>query len=215
MPDQLGAPVTLPESEIELFERLFRSLNHLIRGDLSVIQNELSCASSPHGDGDLVGAARRCGSISAKLSTLSSACAPRSCQEVFLDEVLGALGHSAPQSLGHLVGDPGAVRLILSFLPRGIGAQPTSISCERSDATFRLDMAFPRPGSCAQSPARFSSLSGFASAELTEVAVIEGSVADLVMRACGWRVSICAGEGSVEASFLGPVVSCEVSGQAA
>jgi hypothetical protein len=209
MPNHGGSLGTAQESEIELVERLFRALNHLIRGDLSVIQNEISYVVSRHGDHDLRGAVDRCESISAKLSMLSSACAPRGCQEVFLEDIFGALGHSAPQSLGHLVGDPSAVRLILSFLPRALRAQPRSISCERSDTTFRFGIAFACAGTCLQAAAAFPSLSSFASAELGETAVVEAVVADLLMRACGWHASIRAAEGLIEASFVGPVVYCE------
>lgn len=105
------------ESELKLFERLARALLHSIRGDLAVIQNDLSYFASTGTPEDVARAKARCGSISATLAKLACQ-APQGCFAIAVRDLIEPLVIEGPDSEAELFCDRTSLKRALSFIPR-------------------------------------------------------------------------------------------------
>jgi hypothetical protein len=178
------------ENELAIFARFARSLTHLLRGDVSVISNELVYLSSVIDKRELLVSQKRCAAIAEVLSTVSS---------------LGTILHKSPTSIRALADTFGAAEDIASelvvecdaaalgrcgtALRRVLGSWSATVSVV---ASGRVELAFTANALAA--PARYhDSLSSYVSEQGTDdVAVLMSAAVDMIIRGHGWRVSCSA-----------------------
>lgn len=193
-----------PEREIELLERLSRTLLHTLRGDLSLLTSELSYLAGICGEGEVGSALSRCRSMAAKLAALEALRVPRVEGGITLDEILKALDASALTKTRDRDVPGSDLPAAFSFLPRCFSSVPRTYSFEHSGTTICFTMQFaidedtyPRPRGC-------TSLSRFLQGRFPDGVVLEGVVADFILRAHGWSVKIHSEAGDVVCAFAGP-----------
>lgn len=184
---EIGYP--LEESEFELTSRLLRSLVHRVRGDLSVITNDLAYLGTHVDSSELERSRARCASIAHRFSILSALPASPGREHCSVSDV--ATIWSAPVPEGGLRGvgisvDVRAVRYAVKLIFELFGAWRSSIWIE-SDATSLCvcELRFQRALTLQRSYGSFSAL---VAAELGESAVVEGCLIDLVLRDHGWSI---------------------------
>ena len=189
------------ESELILFSRFSRAFTHSMRGDLSVITNELSYLATKLPAGELDRASNRCCQMASTISKIAGL------QSESLVETISIADLSRMFGARNLVLDEGRRYRIdrmrgerLSLMLRYLLGEASQGSLAVSEAKSGLSLTLLGEGP--EGPPRlYGSWSSFSSQERGERYVIEGVVADLLTRGVGWVVSITAGEGSVLASI--------------
>jgi len=189
------------ESELKLFERLARALLHSIRGDLAVIQNDLSYFASTGTSEDVARAKARCGSISATLAKLSHARAPQGCSAIAVRDLIEPLVIEGPDSEAELFCDRTSLKRALSFIPSVLAVSIAEALVEVHEKELLLVLNIFHKSSGADD-LKYPSLSAYAAQELGEGAVIEAAVADLILRDHGCRTSICVGSQAISIQLL-------------
>lgn len=178
------------EPELELFERFARALLHAVRGDLSVVQNELGFLSALYGEENVKSAMGRCRTIAAQLSDLSNARVPGALDRPSVSSVLPGVALKSCLQEWSLLGERESLSFALAVLPELLGA--TIKQANVVSSALRLEI-----GHQPDSVGRFCSLSSFISAEVGELGVVKAVVADLVLRHHGYSVDIEAGPEAV------------------
>jgi len=193
------------ELDIELIERLSRTLLHTLRGDLSVLQSELSYLSGLYAEKEVACALSRCRSIAAKLTTLEAFRAPTERNEgTSLDEILRGLDFEAASIQGAKDFRRSDLQTALSFLPRSLRRSPQSCTFERVSGDVHVTMRLAVENDPFGRPFRGTSLSRFTQGRFSDVTVLEALVADFILRAHGWRVLLeCTGH-DISCTFQGP-----------
>ena len=177
------------ESELILFSRFSRAFTHSMRGDLSVITNELSYLATKLPAGELDRASNRCCQMASTISKIAGL------QSESLVETISIADLSRMFGARNLVLDEGRRYRIDRMLGE---ASQGSLAVSEAKSGLSLTLLGEGP----EGPPRlYGSWSSFSSQERGERYVIEGVVADLLTRGFGWVVSITAGEGSVLASI--------------
>lgn len=197
---QSDAILSLNESPLAVVERLARALLHTVRGDLSLIQNELSYLSTVHGAGELRTAIARCRNIATQLSQLVPAKVPIEFQTVRLSEILAETGGQGPDDEWSLIGDRNSFIAAFSLLPRLLGVSWYNVAEWREGKTPCIKMIIAHRGVIKGS---FSSLSSYVSAEVGERGVVQAAVSDLVLQHLGYAMEVLAREEHVETLITG------------
>lgn len=180
---------SLEESEITLFTRFSSAFSHVIRGDLSVITNEVSYLASLMPSRELERVSNRCSQIAgivSKIAGLQSEEAPVFIDSGELERLFGVERSRVPCSQTIRVDRVRVERFasILRDLMPGVQASIRYPSGAEPLAVILHNRHVPR---CIGT---YSSWSNFAARELGERSVIDAVVADLIIRAHGWRVVI-------------------------
>lgn len=197
------------DSEFTVFSRFSQAFSHVVRGDLSVITNELSYLATRYPTEDLSRVRNRCAQMAAtisKIAGLESSAQLTHMTASELTRIFGALIAAGDEDQ-FVRCDVVKVERFASLVRGMFGSSPITWSS-------RLDSASDR-GSCRitfSSPQKgffereYSSWSEFASKALGERAVIDAVVADLITRAHGWSVSIMTTLGAVSGEISVPLV---------
>ena len=200
-------PQAFNEPELVLFERFARALLHSLRGDLSVIQNELAFICAEYGEQDVQGALGRCRSIAATLSQISLARVPESAEPQPIGQLLPEAQTSADASGISLVGERSSLAFSLAALPSVLGSAVTEVSSAPGGLRVLV-------GHTPAVTGVFRSLSSFVSAEVGEAGIVRSVLSDLVFRHLGYCIEVHSGEAGVELFLLGPGIVRQV-GEAA
>lgn len=190
------------ESELALFGRFSRAFTHILRGDLSVITNEISYLATKLPSGELDRATNRCSQMASTISKIAGLSGEPSIELVSYEEVARMYGAtiSAPQVVGGVFMDRVRAERLALMVRHLFGEEFTScveLSPSGEGMIVQLTAAGP---TCERR--EYVSWSAFAGRERGERYVIEGVVADLLARACAWGVTIRVGEGEVAARVV-------------
>lgn len=196
------------ESELELSARLFRALTHRIRGDLSVITNDLAYLSAVVDSSELERPRARCAQIATTLSALSALSKLSGKESVALRDVLTLFNLSIDTSHAAVVLDKGLAIEALKLTSSLVGGWKSVRM--RSEHTTKLQVLLEGLG-VSQLKQSYSSISAFASSELGEKSVVEGCVADIIFREHGWVLEIGVVDGAATLQFDIPVVLSKAS----
>lgn len=184
------------ETELQIFERFARALLHIVRGDLSVIQNELAYISAVHGEEHVRSSLGRCRSVAGVLSSLSCARVPAPVEPIPVSSVLSGWPTDGALEEWTLRGERESLVSALTALPELLGARVEGAVIASS--ALRIAMRHR-----AAVVGKFNSLSGFVSAEVGELGVIKAVVADLLLRNLGYNVDVEATSSEVVLAVSG------------
>ena len=177
------------ESELAIFSRFSRAFSHVVRGDLSVITNEVSYLATTMPSEDLGRVRNRCSQIAATVSKIAGLKSEVSPSSLKIEDVACIFGARLPASIPDRISlDRIKVERLSSIVRQMLGNTDAPWTAEWSpDYGLALSIQIPKsPGP----RAKYASWSSFAVGELGERAVIDGVVADLIMRAHEWRLGI-------------------------
>ena len=177
------------ESELAIFSRFSRAFSHVVRGDLSVITNEVSYLATSMPSEELARVRNRCSQIAATVSKIAGLRSEIATTPLGLDEAARIFGARLSSSTSEMVSvDRVKVERLASIVRQMFADADTPWIAEwSSDHGLVLSIRIPKsPGQIR----RYASWSSFAAGELGERAVIDAVVADLIMRAHEWRLGI-------------------------
>ena len=189
----MAGEVTSLESEFALFSRFSRAFGHVMRGDLSVITNEIAYLATVMPVGDLQRAKNRSAQMAATVSKIAGLETDIELGEISARELARIFGarevffHNSPRVLVDRVKVERLALTIKQLVSCGELACDMTIGDGPDEAALELRIAVADPS---ERPRQFSSWSSFASRERGERSVIDGVVADLIARAHSWTVSI-------------------------
>jgi hypothetical protein len=189
------------ESELALFSRFSRAFTHSMRGDLSVITNELSYLATKLPSGELDRASNRCSQMASTISKIAGLQSEALAESISIEDLsvmFGARNIVRDERREYRIDRMRGERLALML--RYLFGEPYQASLAVSDTHNGLCLTLVGDGPGGR-PRLYRSWSSFSSQEKGERYVVEGVVADLLTRAFGWTVSITAGEGASLASI--------------
>jgi hypothetical protein len=185
----MASDTPLGDSELAIFSRFSRAFSHVVRGDLSVITNEVSYLATTMPADDLGRVRNRCAQIAAtvsKISGLKSEVCPTLLSADDTARLFGAQVRAYSAEMVSL--DRVKIERLASILRQMLGDGENRWKGEwSSECGLSLSIEIPKPSGPS---ANYSSWSSFATRELGERAVIDAVVADLIIRAHGWHLSI-------------------------
>lgn len=191
------------DTDFALCARLVRSLTHLIRGDLSVITNDLTYLGSlvePH---EVERAQARCARVATTLSKLSALVGPG-------DKLRRPLSALQPLFAGGAfdrVPERATIAVDLSLIGRAVTLLREMSGgwerCEGNADNGYISVQAAR-GTLTTPVERFQSGSDYAAAKLGEGGAIEGCLVDLILRDHGWLMEISVSPGGVVVEFRIP-----------
>lgn len=201
------ADISHGESELTLFSRFSRAFSHVVRGDLSVITNEVSYLATQMPSEELERVRNRSSQMAAtvsKIAGLQSDVSPSLLEVAHAARIFGAV-LTQPSESQLVALDRVKVERLASSLREMFKSSDTTWTAQCSnEESLVLSLRVP---SHLGSGARYASWSSFASRELGERSVIDAVVADLIMRAHGWGLLIDSSEHGLECSMFIPLVS--------
>ena len=185
----MAAELPRGESELAIFSRFSRAFSHVVRGDLSVITNEVSYLATTMPPEELGRVRNRCSQIAATVSKIAGLRGEISTSLITIHEVARLFGASLSAPCSEVVSvDRVKIERLCSILRQMLGDTDASWMAEWSTGEgLTLSIKIPKS---AGSYARHASWSSFAAGFLGERAVIDGVVADLIMRAHSWGLAI-------------------------
>lgn len=198
------------ESEFTLFGRLTRAFSHVARGDLSVITNEVSYLATKLPAAELGRARNRCSQMAATISMIAGLHEEMTTSFVDLRKVLDIFGALYPSDdLSRLISiDRVKIERLASILRQMLPGTDVMWRAQVHNEGEAERLGLFKTVSKVESPsATYGSWSSFASKELGERAVIDGVVADLIMRAHSWTVLISSSPSEVEFRLNIPIGS--------
>ncbi len=199
----MAADTPRGESELAIFSRFSRAFSHVVRGDLSVITNEVSYLATTIPSEDLGRVRNRCSQIAATVSKIAGLKSEVCLSSLRIEEVARIFGARLPDSTSEMVSlDRVKVERLSSIIRQMLGNSDTLWQAEWSpECGLVLSIQVPKsPGPTG----RYASWSSFAAGELGERAVIDAVVADLIMRAHDWRLVIELEERRMRCVIGGP-----------
>jgi hypothetical protein len=201
---------TRGESELSIFCRFSRAFSHVVRGDISVITNEVSYLATQMPSEELSRVRNRCSQMAATISKIAGLQSDLAITRLGPDAVARAFGTVLiPQGEDVVLLDYVKIERLASSIRQMVPSATTPWSAEYSAAN---KLTFSRTVDGFQGlGARYASWSSFASKELGERAVIDAVVVDLIMRAHGWSVSIESSAHSLRFALCVPLVAVEQS----
>jgi hypothetical protein len=187
------------ESELALFGRFSRAFTHILRGDLSVITNEISYLATKLPAGELDRASNRCSQMASTISKIAGLNTELSVELIPYDDIARMFGirELTPARAGGVYMDRVRGERLSLMMRYLLGGELTG-ALEISNPEALLSMHLLTLGPETERR-EYRSWSSFATQERGERYVIEGVVADLLLRACGWGVQIVVGDGRTSA----------------
>lgn len=187
------------ETEFAVCARLLRALSHIVRGDLSVITNDLAYLSAVTSAEELERPRARCASAATTLGKVNVLTGSLSASGVSLAVILREFG-AAPVAESVLIrGDESKVAwiaralrgLLGEFVVRGVAPAPSERFIIECVATGAVMNARPRDLASIQ---RYSSFGDYAARELGEREVVEASLIDLLFHGFAWGLHLMRDE---------------------
>lgn len=179
------------ESELQVCARLLRALAHRIRGDLSVITNDLAYIATIVDPGEVERARARCGRISAGLAHLGAISVTATKEVVPLSRALRAFGISetGDDSAGSVQVEiaQGLLEHCALLLRELVGEWDASWRGDRTRESSTLTVHIRATRDFSD---KYASLGSFAVAQLGERFVVEAGLIDLILRDHGWPVAV-------------------------
>ncbi len=191
------------ESELELSTRLFRALTHRIRGDLSVITNDLVYLSAVVDPSEVDRPRARCAQIATTLSALSALSKVSGKETLPLSEIAALCDLPSESQHEYVAIDKNLIRDALALTRNLVGGWTHIRLLTESPGKVCMLIAGLGVPQLKQS---YESVSSFASSELGEKSVVEGCVADIIFRDHGWRIEIGPVNGDSTVQFEIPLV---------
>jgi hypothetical protein len=184
------------EQEPVIFTRFARSLTHLLRGDLSVISNELAYLSSVIDKRELLVSQKRCAAIAEVLSTVSSLGAALRKRPTALNQVADTFGVATHFSQECMLDcDCTALARCVGALRQALGPWSATLATGQNGAT-ELSIVAP----AVKAPLHYhDSVSSFVFEQgADDVAVLMSAAVDMIIRGHGWSASCSAVGGQCE-----------------
>lgn len=175
------------ECEIVLAERLASSLLHAVRGDLSVISNELSFVGSQYGEELVASSKNRCRSISARLALLGEVRSPSVRSLIPVRQLVSGAPIEGENERISVRCDPHSITRVLHGVQVVAPAAPRNAFFMLDDTSFRLGWTVMQT---MQRQQAYTSLSSFVRDEVGERPVLEAVIADLLVRSHGWQLMV-------------------------
>lgn len=204
----MAADTTRGESEFTIFGRFSRAFSHVVRGDLSVITNEVSYLATQMPSEELGRVRNRCSQMAAAISKIAGLQSDIATTRLGADAAAHIFG-AALEGRGNDVVSLDCVKIerlassIRQMLPPSDAPWMADVSDGCVLTLSRSIQDFQGIGS------RYASWSSFASKELGERSVIDAVVADLIMRAHGWRLALESSPQGLRCSVFIPLVAVE------
>ena len=193
------------ESELAIFSRFSTAFSHLVRGDLSVITNEVSYLATTMPSEELGRVRNRCSQIAATVSKIAGLRGEMSPTPLGVDEVAAIFGARLGSSPSETISlDRVKIERLASSIRQIFADADTPWIAEWSSENG-LSLFLRIPNSRGQTR-RYASWSSFAAGELGERSVIDAVVADLIMRAHDWRLGIELDERCLSCGVFIPAV---------
>ena len=194
------------ESELAIFSRFSTAFSHLVRGDLSVITNEVSYLATTMPSEELGRVRNRCSQIAATVSKIAGLRGEMSPTPLGVDEVAAIFGARLGSSPSETISlDRVKIERLASSIRQIFADADTPWIAEWSSENG-LSLFLRIPNSRGQTR-RYASWSSFAAGELGERAVIDAVVADLIVRAHEWRVGIELDERCISCGVFIPAMT--------
>lgn len=190
------------ETEFAVCARLLRALSHIVRGDLSVITNDLAYLSAVTSAEELERPRARCASAAATLGKVNVITGSLSSRGVPLAAIVREFG-ALPVAESVLIrGDESKVAwiartlrsLLGEFVVRGVAPAPSERFVIECVATGAATNVHPRDSASIE---RYRSFGDYAARELGEREVVEASLVDLLFHGFGWGLDLMREEASL------------------
>lgn len=197
---------TRTESEFSIFSRFSRAFSHVVRGDLSVITNEVSYLATKMPCEELGRVRNRCSQIATIISKIAGLQSELSLSLVGADAVartFGAILNSCSTDVVAI--DAVKVERLASGIRQMLPNGDVAWTAQSLEEGIVLSLYLPHHRGLDE---KYGSWSSFASKELGERSVVDAVVADLIMRAHGWTIAIDSKDGLRCAMHL-PLASAE------
>ena len=202
----MAADTTRGESEFTIFGRFSRAFSHVVRGDLSVITNEVSYLATQMPSEELGRVRNRCSQMAAtisKIAGLQSDVATTQFAAGAAARIFGAVLDNGCDDVVAL--DCVKIERLASSMRQMLPASDDPWTAKMSsEDTMTLSRSVPNHQGAGS---RYTSWSSFASKELGERAVIDAVVADLIMRAHGWRLALESSPQGLRCAIFIPLVA--------
>lgn len=180
------------ESELQVCARMLRALAHRIRGDLSVITNDLAYIATMVDPAEVERSRARCNKISAGLAHIGTLGSCRDTKTALpFGQILKMFGISqvgaAATADTTVEASQGLVELAVLLLRELIGE--ADCSCEDQGHAGGMVVVLKSPV-MSEFSERYESLGAFAAAQLGERFIVEAGIVDLIFRDHGWVVTV-------------------------
>ncbi len=193
-------------TDTSLLAVLSRALIHVIRGDLSVITNDLTYLGGVVSEEEVARAKARCANIAqfvGKLAVLQNSSETRPATLVELLRAAPPAGDLTAGSMTSIIGcnaqQGSFVFMTLSaLLGSGEGTGKVTSAVDVKDGVCRLLLAKERTDELLGS---YPTLSGFALRARGERSVVDAAICDLILQASGWRSGVAVTDMTVEISM--------------
>jgi hypothetical protein len=197
------------ETEFAVCARLLRALSHIVRGDLSVITNDLTYLSAIAPPEELERPRARCASAAATLGKVNIITGSMSVEGVSLSEIVRELGGAFEVESAWVRGDSRKLTWIAQTLRGLIGELVVRSVTRAPPDSFVIECYAVSSADCGSrrgslSGERYSSLGEYASRELGEREVVEASLLDLVFHGFTWGLCLESGPAGVALRFVVP-----------
>ena len=179
------------EDDLILCGLMVRSLAHAVRGDLAVIQNDLTYLSTIVPPDEIERPKNRCARASETLRKLLILSDSSSKSECSCEEIGGCFSVENAENLtkSRVVKiNRGVLRGWIAILHELLGRWRATAACGDGDVDQLVIRLWSEP--LLSTSAYYKSWHAFAAAELGERSVLDGCVADLAMRSFGWSVEL-------------------------
>lgn len=202
----MTANTTRGESEFTIFGRFSRAFSHVVRGDLSVITNEVSYLATQMPSEELGRVRNRCSQMAATISKIAGLQSDVATTPLGVDAAARIFGVALEGGGDNVVSlDCVKIERLASIIRQMMPPSDAPWMAAAVDGSVltlsRSIQDFQGRGS------RYASWSSFASKELGERSVIDAVVADLIMRAHGWRLAIESSPEGLRCSLFIPLIA--------
>ena len=182
------------DSEFSIFSRFSRAFSHVVRGDLSVITNEVSYLATAMPSDELGRVRNRCSQIAAIISKIAGLQSDLSLSYVGVESVARTFGAIVPSDSRDTVAiDAVKIERLASSIRQIIPSGDISWTAQSLEGEGVV-LCLLLPGHQGLG-GRYGSWSSFAAKELGERCVVDAVVADLILRAHGWSIGIESKDG--------------------
>jgi len=205
------------ESELQVCARVLRALAHRIRGDLSVITNDLAYIATVIDPAEVERARSRCSRISTTLAHIGAlgGLEARSTEGYLmpLSEVVaffgvrGAGGEWHERFATYKVGVTGALLNRLRPLLVGLIGDWEAFLCDQGQLLTDSISVLIRSSRSLDFSQSYRSLGSFAAERLGESSVVEAGLIDLILRDLRWSIAIESADRQVTLRLKIPLVT--------
>lgn len=185
------------EDAYRFVSAMMRALAHTVRGDLSVVTNDLSYFSTLLPEGETDRSRTRCASVVANLSRLVLLQGDLAISEVSEEEMCRIVGvHEAPSDLsGSITVDTAKFSLIVQEVEKVLAGDDGSPCVRRYETAAAgegrgLSVHCAVTTEAALGESLYTSLSQYAAARRGERYVVGAAAVDLVLLAHGWQSQV-------------------------